>query len=69
MKIKTIIVLSAFIPVIVFAQPAMQTNVGGQKTVGTSQGSNVPSNVPSAVNTAVTTTQSSSVNDLSLIHI
>ena len=57
MKIKSIIVLSAFIPVIAFAQPAMQ-NVGSQNQVGAPKASDVPS----AINTVVTTTQSSSVN-------
>jgi hypothetical protein len=54
MKIKTLIVLSAFIPVIVFAQTGIP-NVGSQNQVGAP-------NVPSAINAAVTTTQSSSVN-------
>jgi len=62
MKIRLIIVLSSFIPVIVFAQTNMPS-VGGQKPVGASQGSYVPSNAPSTLNAAVTTTQSSSVND------
>ena len=57
MKIKSIIVLSVFIPVIAFAQPAMP-NVGSQNQVGAPKASDVPS----AINTVVTTTQSSSVN-------
>jgi len=57
MKIKSIIVLSAFIPVIAFAQ-AVMPNVGSQNQVGAPK----VSDVPSAINTVVTTTQSSSVN-------
>ena len=57
MKIKSIIVLSVFIPVIAFAQPAMP-NVRSQNQVGAPKASDVPS----AINTVVTTTQSSSVN-------
>jgi len=57
MKIKSLIVHSAYIPVIVFAQTGIP-NVGSQNQVGVPNASIVPS----AINAAVTTTQSSSVN-------